>query len=53
MSILKHVEDVEDNFRHLQQASPYIGFDGMVGKPYVSVFQNFFWIENLLNTKKL
>ena len=31
--ILKHVKDVKDNLRHLQHASTYIGFDGMVGKP--------------------
>ena len=33
LCILKHVKDVEDNLRHLQHASIYIGFDGMVGKP--------------------
>ena len=33
LCILKHVEDVEDNLRHLQYASTYIEFDGMVGKP--------------------
>ena len=32
MCILEHVEDVEDNLRHLRHASTYIGFDGMVGK---------------------
>ena len=25
----------------------------MVGKPYVSAFQNFFWIENPLNIKEV
>ena len=25
----------------------------MVGKPYVSAFQNFFWIENPLNIKQV
>ena len=25
----------------------------MVGKPYVSAFQNFFWIENPLNIKEI
>ena len=33
LCILKHVEDVEDNLRHLWHASTYIRFDGMVGKP--------------------
>ena len=33
LSILKHVKDVEDNLRHLQHASRYIRFDGMVRKP--------------------
>ena len=33
LCILKHVEDVEDNLRHLRHASTYIGCDGMVGKP--------------------
>ena len=28
-----NVKDVEDNLQHLQHASTYIGFDGMVGKP--------------------
>ena len=27
--------------------------DGMVEKPSVSAFQNFLWIENLLNIKKV
>ena len=27
--------------------------DGMVGKPGVSAFQNFLWIENWLNIKKV
>ena len=31
----------------------YIGFGGMVGKPWFSAFQNFFWIENPLNIKKV
>ena len=31
----------------------YTVFDGMVGKPYVSAFQNFFGIENLLNIKEV
>ena len=34
-----------------------ISFDtfniNMVGKPWVSAFQNFFWIENQLNNKKV
>ena len=33
LCILKHVKDVKDNLRHLQHASTYIRFDGMVGKP--------------------
>ena len=28
-------------------------FDGMVGKPYISAFQNFFRIENPLNIKEV
>ena len=31
----------------------YIVFDGMVEKPLVSAFQNFLWIENQLNIKKV
>ena len=31
--------------------STYIGFGGMVGKPWFSAFQNFFRIENPLNIK--
>ena len=33
--------------------SIYIVFDGMVEKPSVSAFQNFLWIENQLNIKKV
>ena len=51
--ILKHVEDVEDNLRHLRHASTYIGFDCMVGKLSVSAFQNFFRIENPLSIKEV
>ena len=51
----KHVEGVESYFdlQPLQHASTYIAFDGIVGKSYVSSFQNFFWIENWLNIKKV
>ena len=52
LCILKHVEDVKDNLRHLQHALTYIGFDGMVGKLSVSAFQNFFRIENPLSIKE-
>ena len=38
---------------HLQPCDTYIVFDGMVEKPLVSAFQNFLWIENLLNIKKV
>ena len=31
----------------------YIVFDGMVEKPSVSAFQNFLWIDNRLNIKKV
>ena len=31
LCILKHVEDVEDNLRHLRHASIYIGFDQITG----------------------
>ena len=34
-------------------SSTYIEFDGMVEKPYVSAFQNFFQIENPLNIKEV
>ena len=50
---LKHVKDVEDNLWYLWHASTYIGFDGMVGKPYVSAFQNIFRIENPLSIKEV
>ena len=33
--------------------STYIVFDGIFEKPSVSAFQNFFWIENWLNIKKV
>ena len=33
--------------------STYIVFDGMVEKLSVSAFQNFLWIENRLNIKKV
>ena len=33
--------------------STYIVFDGMIEKPTVSAFQNFSWIENQLNIKKV
>ena len=39
--------------RHLQHALIYTVFDGMVRKPYVSAFQNFFRIENPLNIKQV
>ena len=41
------------HLRHLQHASTYIGFDGMVGKLSVSAFQNFFRIENPLSIKEV
>ena len=53
LCMLKHVEDVEDNFRHLRHALIYTVFDGMVEKPSVSAFQNFFRIENPLNIKEV
>ena len=53
LCVLKHVEDVEDNLRHLQHASTYIGFDCMVGKLSVSAFQNFFRIENPSSIKEV
>ena len=40
-------------FELLSTPPTYIVFDGMVGKPYGSAFQNFLWIENLLNIKKV
>ena len=53
LCILKHVEDVKDNLRHLRHTSTYIGFDSMVGKLSVSAFQNFFRIENPLIIKEV
>ena len=53
--MLKHTEGVEGYFdlQHLQHASTCILFDGIVGTPWVSVFQNFFQIEIQLNIKKV
>ena len=42
-----------DCFDMPSTASTYIGFGGMVGKPWFSAFQNFFRIENPLNIKKV
>ena len=44
---------VEDYLRHLQHALIYTVFDGMVKKPKVPAFQNFFRIENPLNIKEV
>ena len=49
---VKGVESYFD-FWPLQHALTYIALDGMVGKVLVSAFQNFFWIENRLNIKKV
>ena len=49
----KHVEDVEDYLWHLWHALIYTVFDGMVEKPSVSAFQNFFPIENPLSIKEV
>ena len=49
----KHVKDVKDYLQHLQHALIYTVFHGMVGKLLVSDFQNFLWIENWLNIKKV
>ena len=51
--MLKHVKDVKDYLRHLRHALIYTVFDGMVGKPEVSAFQNFFRIENPLSIKEV
>ena len=51
--MLKHVKDVEDYLWHLRHGLIYTILDGMVKKPLVSVFQNFFQIENQLNIKKV
>ena len=67
LSILKHVGDVGDisstpkgcnaiyvgDVRDHNKSSIYIGFDGMVEKPTVSAFQNFFQIENPLSIKEV
>ena len=37
----------------MSTVSTYIVFDGMVEKSSVSAFQNFLWIENWLNIKKV
>ena len=39
--------------RLVSTVSTYIEFDGMVGKPQFSAFQNFFRIENPLNIKEV
>ena len=41
------------HLQHLQHASTYIEFDGMVEKLSVSAFQNFFRIENPLSIKEV
>ena len=53
--MLKYVEGVKGYFdlQQLQHASIYVAFDGMVAKPLVLAFQNFLWIENWLNIKKV
>ena len=54
--MLKHSGGVEGYFdlRHLQHASTYIAFDGMVGEALSLSFSNhFFWIDNQLNIKKI
>ena len=50
-----YVEGVESyfDFRPLQYALTYIVFNAMVGKVYVSAFQNFLQVENRLNIKKV
>ena len=50
-----YVERVESyfDFRPLRHVSTYIALDGMVGKVWVSAFQNFLRIENPLNIKKI
>ena len=50
-----YVEEVESYFYFLplRHALTYIALDGMVRKVLVSAFQNFFWIENQLNIKKV
>ena len=53
LCLLKHVEDVKDYLRHLRHAVIYTVFDGMVEKPSVSAFQNFFRIENPLSIKEV
>ena len=42
LCISKHVEDVKDYLQHLRHALIYTVFDGMVEKPSVLAFQNFF-----------
>ena len=55
LCMLEHVEGVKgwNNFQPFWHALTYITFDGMVEKVSVSAFQNFFWIENQLNIKKV
>ena len=53
LCMLKHVEDVEDNRRHLRHALIYTVFDGMVEKLSVSAFQIFFRIENPSSIKEV
>ena len=49
---VKRVKSYFD-FRPLRYVSTYIALNGMVGKVWVSAFQNFLRIENLLNIKKV
>ena len=53
LCMLKHVKDVEDYLQHLRHALIYTVFDGMVEKPSVSAFQNFFQIENPSSNKEV
>ena len=46
------IECIRDPYP-LSKVSTYIVFDVMVEKPSVSAFQNFLWIENQLNIKKV
>ena len=55
LSMSKHVKGVKGYFdlQYFQHASRYIVLDDMAGKPKVSAFQNFSWIENRLYIKKV
>ena len=45
LCIIKHFEDVKDNLQHLQHASRYIRFDGMLESPKSQLSKTFFGLK--------